>query len=144
MAEPACRVHVWPGCERVLQGEAKVQVQEARAERGAGSLRSMRSGRAAGALHARARARAPHMHSYMRRDRARKPIPSRLQAAEGEAAAGHGGSKALRATALRALRRLVGAAGREGDALAFVLPGVASGLLRALLAAGAAARAPCT
>jgi hypothetical protein len=88
-------------------------------------------------------ARAPRLHQDMRRNCPHKPIPSRLQAAEGEAAAGHGGSKALRATALRALRRLVGAAGRDGGALAFVLPGVASGLLRALLAAGAAAWAPC-
>ena len=60
------------------------------------------------------------------------------QVAEGEAKAGHAGSKALRAAALRALRRLVGAAG-DGDVLAFVLPGAASGLLRALLVAGGAA-----
>lgn len=57
-------------------------------------------------------------------------------AAEGEARAEHAGSKALRSTALRGLRRLIAAVG-DGDALAFVLPGVASGLLRALLLAGA-------
>ncbi|KAK9820989.1 hypothetical protein WJX81_002818 [Elliptochloris bilobata] len=59
-----------------------------------------------------------------------------LKTAEGEARAGHAGSKALRATALRSLRRLIAAVG-DGDVLAFVLPGVASGLLRALLLAGA-------
>ena len=62
-------------------------------------------------------------------------------AAEGEARAKHAGSKALRATALRGLRRLIAAVG-DGDALAFVLPGVASGLLRALLLAGALAHSP--
>lgn len=62
-------------------------------------------------------------------------------AAEGEARAEHAGSKALRATALRGLRRLIAAVG-DGDALAFVLPGVASGLLRALLLAGALAHLP--
>ena len=66
-------------------------------------------------------------------------LPSTTQIAEGEAKAGHAGSKALRAAALRCLRRLIDAVG-DGDALAFVLPGVASGLLRALLVAGALAR----
>ena len=65
--------------------------------------------------------------------------PSLWQIAEGEAKAGHAGSKALRAAALRCLRRLIDAVG-DGDVLAFVLPGVASGLLRALLVAGAPAR----
>ena len=63
------------------------------------------------------------------------PCPLLRQIAEGEAEAGHAGSKALRTAALRSLRRLIHATG-DGDVLAFVLPGVASGLLRALLVAG--------
>ena len=50
--------------------------------------------------------------------------------------AGETGSKALRAAALRALRLLV-AAVDDGDALAFFVPGIVSGLSKALLAAGA-------
>lgn len=65
------------------------------------------------------------------------PLPQQI--AEGEAKAGHAGSKALRSAALRCLRRLIDAVG-DGDVLAFVLPGVASGLLRALLVAGALAK----
>ena len=61
------------------------------------------------------------------------------QAAHGELEAGAIGSKALRAAALRALRLLV-AAVDDGDALAYFVPGVVSGLSKALLAAGAALR----
>ena len=50
--------------------------------------------------------------------------------------AGATGSKSLRAAALRALRLLVGAVA-DGDALAFFVPGIVSGLSNALLAAGA-------
>lgn len=58
-----------------------------------------------------------------------------LRAAEEEAAAGASGSKGLRVGALRALRLLFAAAD-NGDALAFILPGVVSRLARALLLAG--------
>ena len=61
------------------------------------------------------------------------------QAAHGELEAGAIGSKALRAAALRALRLLV-AAVDDGDALAYFVPGIVSGLSKALLAAGAALR----
>ncbi len=57
------------------------------------------------------------------------------QAAQAEVEAGATGSKALRAAALRALRLLVGAVA-DGDALAFFVPGIVSGLSNALLAAG--------
>jgi hypothetical protein len=50
--------------------------------------------------------------------------------------AGETGSKALRAAALQALRLLVVAVD-DGDALAFFVPGIVSGLSKALLAAGA-------
>ena len=53
-----------------------------------------------------------------------------LGVAEGEAAAGAQGSRALRAAALRALRLLLERA--VGAALAAILPGTASGLARAL------------
>ena len=46
-----------------------------------------------------------------------------------------GGSRAVRTAALRALRKLLEAAG-PGDALAFVVPGVSTGLAKALTAAG--------
>ncbi|KAK9808680.1 hypothetical protein WJX72_001826 [[Myrmecia] bisecta] len=58
-----------------------------------------------------------------------------LSAAEQEAKVGHTGSKALRATALQALRRLIVAVG-TADGLAFVLPGIASGLAKAMMTAG--------
>eukprot|EP00884_Botryococcus_braunii_P020254 jgi/Botrbrau1/6912/Bobra.67_3s0030.1 len=58
-----------------------------------------------------------------------------LRVAEEEAAAGASGSKALRAAALRALRTLITIVG-DGDALAFILPGVVSRLSRALVLAG--------
>ena len=58
------------------------------------------------------------------------------QAAQAEVEAGATGSKALRAAALWALRLLVGAVA-DGDALAFFVPGIVSGLSNALLAAGA-------
>lgn len=58
-----------------------------------------------------------------------------MKAAEGEMKAGLTGSKALSAAALRALRYLVEAV-KDGDALAFVLPGLASGLAKTMVAAG--------
>ncbi len=58
-----------------------------------------------------------------------------LKLAEGEARAGHAGSKALRATAMRSLKTLIDVVG-DGDALAFFLPGVASGVCKALVLAG--------
>ena len=61
-----------------------------------------------------------------------------LGVAEGEAAAGAQGSRALRAAALRALRLLMERAGPDGGALAAILPGTASGLARALQVAGEA------
>ena len=58
-----------------------------------------------------------------------------LGVAEGEAAAGAHGSRALRAAALRALRLLMERTGHNGAALAAILPGTASGLAKALQAA---------
>ncbi len=62
-----------------------------------------------------------------------------MAAAEGEVQAGLTGSKALSAAALKAVRCLV-AAVKDGNALAFVLPGLASGLAKIMIAAGI----PCT
>ncbi len=56
-----------------------------------------------------------------------------------EIEAGATGSARLRALALGALRRLINAVG-DGDALAFFVPGLTSGLGKALVAAGAFAR----
>lgn len=58
-----------------------------------------------------------------------------MKVAEGEVQAGLTGSKALSTAALHALRCFVCAV-KDGDALAFVLPGLASGLAKILLAAG--------
>ena len=58
-----------------------------------------------------------------------------MSAAQGEVQAGLKGSKGLAAAAVHALRCLVEALD-NGDALAFVLPGVASGLAKIMLAAG--------
>ena len=60
---------------------------------------------------------------------------SLISAAEGEVQAGLKGSKGLSAVALRALNGLIQAVG-NGNALAFVLPGLASSLAKILLAAG--------
>ena len=62
-----------------------------------------------------------------------------LDVAHAEAIAGAQGSRALRADALRALRDLVRAAEDDPDGLAFFLPGIVSGLVRAV-AAGAGTR----
>lgn len=59
-----------------------------------------------------------------------------LKAAEEEVQAGLTGSKALTAAALEATKHLVQGVD-SGDALAFVLPGLASGLSKILIAAGA-------
>lgn len=58
-----------------------------------------------------------------------------LQCADAEVQAGQGGSRAVRAAALAALRRLVVATG-SGEALAFFVPGIVRGLGKALGAAG--------
>lgn len=58
-----------------------------------------------------------------------------LKAAEEEVQAGLTGSKALTAAALEAIRYLIQAVD-SGDALAFVVPGLASGLSKILIAAG--------
>ncbi len=58
-----------------------------------------------------------------------------MKAAEGEMKAGLTGSKALSAAALKAVRCLAEAV-NDGDALAFVLPGLASGLAKIMIAAG--------
>ena len=60
---------------------------------------------------------------------------SLISAAEGEVKAGLKGSKGLSAAALHALCALIQAVD-DGDALAFVLPGLASSLAKILLAAG--------
>lgn len=59
-----------------------------------------------------------------------------LKAAEEEVQAGLTGSKALTAAALEATKHLIQGVD-SGDALAFVLPGLASGLSKILIAAGA-------
>lgn len=59
--------------------------------------------------------------------------------AEAEAAAGSQGSRAVRRQALATLERLVEACHAHGDALAFFVPGLTTGLGRALLRAGAVA-----
>ena len=58
-----------------------------------------------------------------------------MKAAEGEMKAGLTGSKALSAAALKAVRCLAQAV-NDGDALAFVLPGLASSLAKIMIAAG--------
>ena len=58
-----------------------------------------------------------------------------MKAAEGEMKAGLTGSKTLSAAALKAVRCLAEAV-NDGDALAFVLPGLASGLAKIMIAAG--------
>lgn len=58
-----------------------------------------------------------------------------MKASEEEVQKGLTGSKALSAAALRAVG-LLGTAVGDGDALAFVLPGLASGLVKVMLAAG--------
>jgi hypothetical protein len=58
-----------------------------------------------------------------------------MKAAEGEMKAGLTGSKTLSAAALKAVRCLAQAVS-DGDALAFVLPGLASGLAKIMIAAG--------
>lgn len=62
-------------------------------------------------------------------------VETLLQAASGEVEGGSTGSAAVRAAALGALRLLVEAVG-SGDALAFFVPGLVSGLGKALAAAG--------
>ena len=59
-----------------------------------------------------------------------------MKAAEGEMKAGLTGSKTLSAAALKAVRCLAQAV-NDGDALAFVLPGLASSLAKTMIAAGA-------
>ncbi len=59
----------------------------------------------------------------------------RPQCADTEVSAGQGGSKAVRAAALGALRRLIDAVG-SAEALAFFLPGIVTGLGKALAAGG--------
>ena len=71
-----------------------------------------------------------HAEAYMTRH-----LRVGLQAASGETEAGSTGSAAVRAAALGALRLLVEAVG-SGDALAFFVPGLVSGLGKALAAAG--------
>lgn len=58
-----------------------------------------------------------------------------MQAADWELQAGLKGSKAVRAAALRCLNLLIQAVD-SADALAFFLPGIATGLAKALVAAG--------
>ena len=58
-----------------------------------------------------------------------------LRAAEEEVQAGLAGSKALPAAALEAIRLLIQAV-NSGDSLVFVVPGLASGLSKILIAAG--------
>ena len=58
-----------------------------------------------------------------------------MKAAEGEMKAGLTGSKTLSAAALKAVRCLTQAV-NDGDALAFVLPGLASGLAKIMISAG--------
>lgn len=60
-----------------------------------------------------------------------------MKASEEEVQKGLTGSKALSAAAIRAVG-LLGTAVKSGDALAFVLPGLASGLVKVMLAAGIA------
>ena len=60
---------------------------------------------------------------------------SLLKVCEDEVQKGLTGSKALSAAALRAMGLLVRAVG-DGDVLASVLPGLASGLVKVMLAAG--------
>lgn len=64
-------------------------------------------------------------------------ISCSLAAAEAEAAAGGRGSKAVRHAAVQVLQAVVRALG-PGPLLAFFLPGLAGGLAKQLLAAGAA------
>jgi TELO2-interacting protein 1 len=54
-----------------------------------------------------------------------------------ELEAGSSGSKALRGTALLCLRRLIEVVG-DGSALAFFVPGIVTGLGKALIVAGRA------
>lgn len=58
-------------------------------------------------------------------------------AAEAEAAAGSQGSRAVRRQALAALECLIEVCHDYGDALAFFVPGLTTGLGKALLRAGA-------
>ncbi|GAB4823772.1 hypothetical protein N2152v2_010818 [Parachlorella kessleri] len=60
-----------------------------------------------------------------------------LQAADGELGPGQAGSRAVRVAALRALRCLLQAVG-SAQALAFFVPGIVTGLGKALAAAGSA------
>ena len=62
-------------------------------------------------------------------------LSSLLKTAEEEVQAGLTGSKALATAALQVMRCLMEAV-RDGDALAFVLPGLASGLSKIIIAAG--------
>ncbi|KAL0049229.1 hypothetical protein WJX82_009193 [Trebouxia sp. C0006] len=64
-----------------------------------------------------------------------------MKAAEGEMKAGLTGSKALSAAALKAVRCLAQAV-NDGDALAFVLPGLASSLAKIMIAAGGSSKRP--
>lgn len=78
--------------------------------------------------------------SLVLRDPSRAPLlgfafSALLKAAEEEVQAGLTGSKALTAAALEAIRYLIQAV-HSGDALAFVVPGLASGLSKILIAAG--------
>ncbi len=66
-------------------------------------------------------------------------VHSCLEAAAAELEAGQRGSKGVRASALQALHALVVAVG-HGEALAFFLPGIASGLAKQLLASGGCMR----
>lgn len=58
-----------------------------------------------------------------------------MQCADAELKEGLRGSKAIRTLSLDCLRLLLTAVG-SGDALAFFLPGIATGLAKALIAAG--------
>ncbi|KAL0037252.1 hypothetical protein WJX79_008456 [Trebouxia sp. C0005] len=64
-----------------------------------------------------------------------------MKAAEGEMKAGLTGSKTLSAAALKAVRCLTQAV-NDGDALAFVLPGLASGLAKIMISAGGSSKRP--
>ncbi|KAL3144835.1 hypothetical protein ABBQ38_001942 [Trebouxia sp. C0009 RCD-2024] len=88
----------------------------------------------------------PHGPSVALRDPSRAPMlgflfSTLLKAAEEEVQAGLTGSQALAAAALETIRHLSQAVD-SGDALAFVVPGLASGLSKILIAAGSSSRRP--
>ncbi|KAL3144083.1 hypothetical protein ABBQ32_003877 [Trebouxia sp. C0010 RCD-2024] len=88
----------------------------------------------------------PHSPSVALRDPSRAPMLGflfsiLLKAAEEEVQAGLTGSQALAAAALETVQYLSQAVD-SGDALAFVVPGLASGLSKILIAAGSSSRQP--